>query len=323
MAQVTLREGGSDRGRQADSPGDIPRRGWRDIAWRVKEQLSKDQLSIISAGVAFYTLLAVFPAMIAGVALYGLAFDPQQVARHVEALAIVLPTDAAEVLFGQLADLTERDTTAMSIGAIVGIVLALWTGSLGIRTLMQALNIAYNEEERRGFLRFYATALALTLGSMVGFVIAVGMVVAVPAILNLLGLEGVLGGLIRYTRWPILGLMMMLWLAVIFRFAPSREQARWRWVSWGAVIATVLWLIGSAGFSLYVTHFANYNETYGSMGAGAILLTWMLLTAYAILLGAEINSEMERQTAKDTTTGKPQPIGQRGAYAADTVGESH
>ena len=162
----------------------------------------------------------------------------------------------------------------------------------------------------------------LTLGSMVGFVIAVGMVVAVPAILNLLGLEGVLGGLIRYTRWPVLGLMMMLWLALIYRFAPSREHARWRWVSWGAAIATVLWLIGSAGFSLYVTHFGNYNETYGSMGAGAILLTWMLLTAYAILLGAEINSEMERQTARDTTTGMPEPIGQRGAYAADTVGES-
>jgi membrane protein len=308
------------RGREASRPQDIPPSGWKDILWRVKDQVKKDRLSIIAAGVAFYGLLAIFPALIALVALYGLVFDPRQVQEQVSALSGVLPPDAAEILLRQLNDLTTRDTKALGFGAIGGLLLALWSASAGMRTLMEALNVAYNEEEKRGFFRFYGTALLLTLASILGTMLAIVLVVAIPAVLTFLGLDDTLRWVISIAAWPILILMMMIGLAVIFRYGPSRREPRWRWVSWGAFVATVLWIIGSLLFSFYVAKFGNYNETYGAVGAIVILLMWFLLSAYAVLIGAELNAEMERQTRKDTTEGGEKPLGQRGAYAADTVG---
>jgi membrane protein len=324
MAQATSagREWGQHRGRQAGTPEDIPARGWKDILRRVKKQMSQDRLSIIAAGVAFYGLLAVFPGLIALVGLYGLAFDPQQVEQQVAALSGILPKEARDVLLAQLHDLTTTDRTALGIGAIAGLLLALWSASAGMRTLMEALNVAYHEEEKRGFLRFYGTALLLTLAAIVGAVIAIGMVIALPLVLKLIGLAEALKWLIAIAAWPILVGMMLLGLAIVYRYGPSRAQPRWRWVSWGAVTATVLWVVGSALFSLYVTRFGNYNETYGSVGAVVILLMWFLLSSYAVLIGAELNAEMERQTERDTTAGSEQPMGKRGAYAADTVGQS-
>ncbi len=324
MAQATSpdREWGDERGRQAGTPRDIPARGWKDILWRVKGQMSQDRLSIIAAGVAFYGLLAVFPGLIALVGLYGLAFDPQQVEQQVATLSGILPKEARDVLLAQLHDLTTTDRTSLGIGAIGGLLLALWSASAGMRTLMEALNVAYDEEEKRGFFRFYGTALLLTLAAIIGAVIAIGMVIALPVVLKLVGLGEALKWLIAVAAWPILVAMMLFGLAIVYRYGPSRAQARWRWVSWGAVTATVLWVIGSALFSLYVTRFGNYNETYGSVGAVVILLMWFLLSSYAVLIGAELNAEMERQTRRDTTSGGEQPMGARGAYAADTVGES-
>lgn len=316
------RQGDPARGRQAETPGQIPARGWRDILWRVKEQLSRDRLSIIAAGVAFYGLLAVFPALGALVALYGLLFDPQQVTEQVSALSGMLPPQAADILLGQLRDLTSTSSTALSLGAIGALAIAFWSASAGIRTLMEALNVAYDEEEKRGFLRFYGTALLLTLAAILGVILAIAAVVALPVAIQFLGLSTLLQGVISYARWPILAVTMLLGLAIVYRYGPSRDQPRWAWVSWGAVLATALWLAGSALFSLYVTSFADYNKTYGSMGAVVILLTWFLLTAYAVLLGAEVNAEMERQTYRDTTRGKEEPMGSRRAYAADTVGHS-
>jgi membrane protein len=192
-----------------------------------------------------------------------------------------------------------------------------------MRTLMEALNVAYDEEEKRGTIRFYATALLLTLGAIAGAIIAISLVVALPIALNFLGgLGEALKWLISIGSVVILIATVMLGLAIVYRYGPSREQPRWRWVSWGAVIATVLWVIGSVLFSVYVTRFGNYNETYGSVGAIVILLMWFLLSAYAVLIGAEVNAEMERQTRKDTTAEGDKPMGRRGAYAADTVGES-
>jgi membrane protein len=265
-------------------------------------------------------LLAIVPALIALVALYGLVFDPRQVQEQVSALSGVLPPDAAEILLRQLNDLTTRDTKALGFGAIGGLLLALWSASAGMRTLMEALNVAYNEEEKRGFFRFYGTALLLTLASILGTMLAIVLVVAIPAVLTFLGLDDTLKWVISIAAWPILILMMMIGLAVIFRYGPSRREPRWRWVSWGAFVATVLWIIGSLLFSFYVAKFGNYNETYGAVGAIVILLMWFLLSAYAVLIGAELNAEMERQTRKDTTEGGEKPLGQRGAYAADTVG---
>jgi membrane protein len=324
MAQATSpdREWGDERGRQAGTPRDIPARGWKDILWRVKGQMSQDRLSIIAAGVAFYGLLAVFPGLIALVGLYGLAFDPQQVEQQVATLSGILPKEARDVLLAQLHDLTTTDRTSLGIGAIGGLLLALWSASAGMRTLMEALNVAYDEEEKRGFFRFYGTALLLTLAAIIGAVIAIGMVIALPVVLKLVGLGEALKWLIAVAAWPILVAMMLFGLAIVYRYGPSRAQARWRWVSWGAVTATVLWVIGSALFSLYVTRFGNYNETYGSVGAIVILLMWFLLSSYAVLIGAELNAEMERQTRRDTTAGAEQPMGARSAYAADTVGES-
>jgi len=292
-----------ERGRGAETPKDIPKRGWRDILMRVKRQMAEDRLSIVAAGVAFYALLAVFPALIALVALYGLAFDPKQVSEQVAALSGMLPPQAADILLGQLQDLTATRSGALGLGAIGGLVLALWSASAGVRTLMEALNVAYDEQESRGFVSYYGTAILLTLGAILGVIAAIAVVVAPPVVVRFLGLGSLLEGVIAFARWPILAIAMMAGLAVVYRYGPSREQPRWSWVSAGALIATLLWIAGSALFSLYVTSFGSYNETYGSMGAVIILLTWFLLSAYAILIGAEINSEMERQTRKDTTTG--------------------
>jgi membrane protein len=323
MAHATSPDAfGRDRGRQASKPTDIPKPGWKDILSRVMAQIKKDRLSIISAGVAFYALLAIFPALIMLVALYGLVSDPRQVEQQISAVSGILPPQAAEVLLGQLQDLTSRDSKALGAGAIVGLLLALWSASLGVRTLMEALNVAYDEEEKRGFFRFYGTGLLLTLTAIVGTVLAIALVVALPAVLQVLGLGQALKWVISIAVWPILIIMMLLGLAIIYRYGPSRREPRWRWVSGGAIVATVLWIIGSLLFSVYVTQFANYNETYGSVGAIVILLLWFLLSSYAVLIGAEFNAEMERQTLKDSTAGGDQPLGQRGAYAADTVGES-
>jgi membrane protein len=279
----------------------------RDTLLRVKRQMSRDRLSIIAAGVAFYALLAVFPALIAMVALYGLVFDPQQVETHVAALTGMLPPEAADLLLRQLSDLTQTGSGALGIGAAVGLLLALWSASAGVRTLMEALNVAYGEVESRGVIRFYGTALLLTLAAIVGAIVAIGAVIALPVVVRFLGLGALLEGLISFARWPILAAAMLLGLAVIYRFGPSRAAAKWRWISRGAVIATGLWLLGSALFSLYVSNFASYNETYGSVGAVVILLTWFLLSAYAVLIGAEVNADLERQA---TRKGSPGAAGQ-------------
>ena len=311
-----------DRGREATSPHEVPAPGWRDIALRVKRRMSADRLSIIAAGVAFYALMALFPALVALVALYGLAFDPQQVSDQVGALGSLLPPQAADIVLGELRDLAKTDRTALGAGALLGVLIAFWSASSGVRTLMQALNVAYREEEKRGFFRFYGTALLLTLAGLAGVTAIVGIIVALPIVAGLLGLGPIAGTLVAIARWPIVAVAVMIGLAVLYRYGPSREKPRWKWVSHGAVLATVLWIVGTLLFSLYVSHFASYNKTYGSAAAIVILLTWFLLSSYVVLIGAEVNAESERQTRRDTTDGAEKPLGSRGAYAADTVGKS-
>jgi len=321
MADAALAgHGGGERGREARTPAEVPGRGWRDVLLRVKRRISSQNLSIIAAGVAFYALMAIFPALVAFVALYGLAFDPQQVTDQVAALGTMLPKEAADILVAELHDLTQTDRAALGIGAVAGIVVAFWSASSGVRTLMQALNVAYNETERRGFIRFYGTALLLTLAALFGFACVVAVIVALPLVATFLGLGPVADTLVSFARWPIVTIAVMVGLAVIYRYGPSREKPRWSWVSHGAIFATATWVVGSVLFSLYVSHFASYNKTYGSAAAIVILLTWLLLSAYVVLIGAEINAESERQTRRDTTTGSEKPLGKRGAYAADTVG---
>jgi membrane protein len=317
MAAVGQALGG--RGRSAELPRDIPSRGWLDIAKRLKERISRSRLSIIAAGVAFYGLMAVPPGLIALVSIYGLVFDPQQVTEQIRALSGILPSEAADVMANQLGEVASSDRTALGVGSAVAILVALWSASAGMRTLMQALNVAYEEDETRGTIRFYATALVLTLLAILGALIAIAVVVAVPTALELVGLGAVAKIAATIATLLLLAGGMLVGLAVVYRYGPSRTEPQWRWVTWGAAIATLTWIIGSALFSLYVANFGSYNKTYGSMGAVVILLTWFLLTAYVILIGGELNAEMERQTAKDTTEAG-EPMGRRGASAADTLG---
>jgi membrane protein len=315
-----MRENQDERGRQARRLRDIPRPGWRDIALRVKEETTRDNLSIIAAGVAFYAMLAIFPALAALVSIYGLVADPAQVSQHMASIGQVLPEQAYQILDQQLSSVAGSAGGALTIGAIGGLLLALWSAARGMKAMLLALDITYDEEEKRGFLRFNALALLLTLGAVLFILLALALIAILPAILGQLGLPETVQTLLVWLRWPLLGLLVILGVAVLYRFGPDRDQPRWRWVSLGAVLATVLWLVVSALFSWYVSNFGSYQETYGAMGAVVILLMWFYITAYAILLGAEINAEMEHQTEADTTRGAERPMGERDAHMADSRG---
>jgi membrane protein len=311
-----------DRGRMAQRPTDIPRPGWRDIALRVKRNIGRDNLSLVAAGAAFYALFAVFPAIGALVALYGLVANPETVQEHVQRLETVIPEEASAIIDQQLQRLVESSDTALGIGALFGILLALWSGSKGVKAMMTSLNIVYDEEEKRGFLKLNATALWLTFLVLFFVLIALATIAVLPAVIDSLGLSALAAGLARWMRWPLLAMVCVAILALLYRYAASRAPPQWRWVIWGAVVATVLWLIGSALFSWYVASFGSYNETFGSVAAVAVLMMWFWLSAYFVLLGAELNAEMEHQTRRDTTSGKGKPLGRRQAQVADTVGES-
>jgi membrane protein len=249
------------RGRLAERPRDIPARGWLDVAKRLKDRISRSRLSIIAAGVAFYALMAVPPGLIALLGLYGFLFEPQQVIDQIRALSGVLPAEAVDTMADQLADVASTDRTALGVGSLAAIFLALWSASSGMRTLMQALNVAYEEDERRGTIHFYGVALLLTLGAIVAALVAIAIVVAVPAALQLLGLGPIAHTVAGIAALVLLGGGMMVGLAVVYRYGPSRTQAKWQWVSPGAITGTVLWLIGSALFSLYVSKLFRYNKT--------------------------------------------------------------
>jgi membrane protein len=287
----------------ADGPGDIPKRGWLQIAKRVRRQVKKDNLSMIAAGVAFYGLLAIFPGLVALVGIVGLVVDPAQVQAQLQTLGAVLPPQAAEFLLGQLDDLTGTNRRLLGLGAAGGLLLALWGASAAVRTLMKALNVVFDTDEDRGFLRFYGTALLLTLGAILALVVAIGLVVALPPTLGFLGLESAAESAVSLLRWPILALLAVFGFATAYRYGPSRTPSGWRWVSAGAVTGVVLWITGSVLFSLYVAHFAQYNKTYGTAAAIVILLLWFLLSSYSLLVGAEINAEGERQARRHAASG--------------------
>lgn len=310
------------RGREADNPTEIPKRGWKDVLLRVKKEINDDNMSIIAAGVAFYLLLAIVPAMAALVAIYGLFADPYSISAHLDSLGTMLPEDARRVLEEQLTRLASSSGQALGIGAIVGILISLWSAMKGTKALITALNVAYDEREKRGFIKLNVIAMLLTVGVLAFIVVALGLIAVIPAVLQLLGLGSVVEWAVNILRWPLIFAFLLFVLAALYRWAPARDEARWSWLTPGAIFAGVLWLLGSVGFSLYVTFFADYNATYGSLGAVVVVLMWMYISTFAVLFGAETNAELERQTRKDTTEGSAQPMGKRGAYAADTVGEA-
>lgn len=311
-----------NRGRGAERPADIPARGWKDILWRTWERSSVDNIAIVAAGVAYSGLFALFPAVAALVSVYGLVADPASIEAQFNQLSGILPGDALTIVRDQAQKVASSSSSGLSVGVIAGFGLTLWSVSAGIRSLIAALDIAYDEEERRGFFTLLGLSVVATVAGLVFTLFTLALVVAVPAVSAALGLEGPLAWAVSLARWPILAAALLLVLAVLYRYGPSRAKPRWEWVSPGALAATALWLIGSAAFSFYIANFGRYNETYGSVGAAAVLLLWFNLSAYVVLMGAELNAEVERQTARDSTTGRSKPLGRRRANAADTVGEA-
>lgn len=305
------------RGEYADSPSDIPPRGWRDVLLRVKDEISGDNLSVVAAGVAFYSLLAVFPALAALVMIYGLFADPADVQRQLEPLKDVIPPDAFSILDGQLSAVASKGTQPLGLGLILTLGLSLWSATAGIKALFTAMNIAYEERETRNFLKFNAVALLFTILGLAFVLVALAVIAAVPAAVDFLGVEGWPRTGLLLLRWVGLAVFVMIALALLFRYGPSRATARFRWITPGAVVATILWVVGSVAFSFYVQNFASYNKTFGSLGAVVVLLMWFYLTAFIVCLGAELNAELEHQTARDSTTGRERPLGNRGAYVAD------
>jgi membrane protein len=308
------------RGRTAHSPTEIPARGWWDIAMRVKKEMAADNVDIIASGLALYALLAVFPALAAAVSIYGLFSSPADIADHLQEVAGMLPGDVTRILQDQLGKLSQNPQDTLSFGIIIGIALALWSARKGMVALMKVTNVAYDEEENRGFFRQLLVSLAFTIGAVIGFLAVVLLGVAVPLALSLMPLGSATEMILLVLRWVLLFAVAVLGLAVVYRFAPDRTPAQWRWLTPGSLIAATLWLIGSVLFAVYVRYWGSYGETYGALGGVVVLLMWFYLSAYIIVLGAEINAETERQTKRDSTTGQSKPLGARGAYSADTVG---
>ncbi|HEX8232071.1 MAG TPA: YihY/virulence factor BrkB family protein [Caulobacteraceae bacterium] len=313
------REAQTGRGRDAAKPSDIPPRGWVDVLWRTWKEFNNDQVTRVAGAITFFGLLALFPGMAAFVALYGLFADIEAVREQLNVLAGVLPRDILVFVAEQMLRIAGQKESSLSFAFVGSLLLSLWSANAGMKALIAGLNIVYGEREKRKIVKLTLTSLGFTLGALVFLVLAFAGVVAAPIVLSFLGLGGTPLSLLR---WPALLLVMMFGLAFIYRYGPSRERPRWRWVSWGGVFAAVLWVAGSSAFSVYLSNFAHYDRTYGSFGALVGVMMWLWLSAIIILLGAELNSEIEHQTAVDSTTGPPEPLGARGAHMADTVGKA-
>jgi membrane protein len=313
---------GSSRGRNATTPSEIGVAGWKDILWRVWSEFTADRVTLIAAGATFFLLLALFPALAAFVSIYGFVADPVTIADHIAFLGGILPSGGVDLIKSQLQSLASQNKAALSFGFVFGLVVALWSANSGIKTLFEAMNIAYAETEKRSFIKLNLLSFLFTLGAIavgVLFIVSVGVV---PAVLAFVGLGSVTETLISLARWPILLLVSTFAIALLYRYGPSRHDAKWRWITWGSAAATILWIVASILFSWYLQNFANYNATYGSLGAVIGFMMWTWISVVILIMGAELDSEMEHQTARDSTTGPEKPMGTRGATMADTLGKS-
>ncbi|MGD9479713.1 YihY/virulence factor BrkB family protein [Shinella sp. G-2] len=308
------------RGRTADVPEAIPVKGLRDVLWRVVHEVSSDRVMLISAGVTFYVLLAIFPALASLVALYGLIADPSTMADHLNVLATLLPPGSFEIVADRVASLAASRDRTLGLTFFAGLTIALWSTRNGILALFDAMNVAYDEDEKRGFFKRNLIGLAFTVGGITGLTALIGVVAVFPAILAYLWLDGAEERLLLILRWPILLVLAFAAVTCIYRYGPSRSPARLRWLTWGAALTVTAWIAMSAGFSFYLRNFADYDAAYGAFGALMGLLVWTWLSVGILIVGAELNAELEHQTARDTTTGPPRPMGARGAFVADTLG---
>ncbi|GIU90632.1 MAG: hypothetical protein KatS3mg010_1731 [Acidimicrobiia bacterium] len=310
------------RGRRPARPSPIPARGWHELLLRVKEAARDDNLSLLAAGVAFFALLALVPALVALVSVYGLFADPADVQRQVEDATRALPQEARALVVQQLENVVESSSTGLGLTALAGLTLSLWSSSSAMKHLIEAINTAYDESERRGFVKLRGLSLLLALGAIAFFVLAIFVITFLPSVLSEIGLGGTGRTALQLLRWPVLVAAMIVGLAVVYRVGANRHDAEWRWVSRGAVFATAGWLVASLLFSFYTSRFGSYNETYGSLGAVIVLMLWLFVTALLVLLGAELDAEMEHRGAHGTTVGPDRRAGAHAARTAHEVGPS-
>jgi membrane protein len=305
------------RGRSAPTP-EIPAHGWKDVLLRGYQRINRDRILANAAGVAFFALLALFPAIAVVVSIYGFFADPVSIAQQLDIAKGILPGGGIDVIRDELTRLSAQGRGTLGIGFVVGLLISLWSANGGVKALFDALNVICEEKEKRGFVRLNAISLLFTLGIIGFLIVALAGVVAIPVALKYL--PGVIGTIFNVARWPVLLVLIALVLSLVYRYGPSRHEPRWRWVSWGGAFAAVAWLAASALFAWYAANFGSFNRTYGSLGAVIGFMTWMWVSIIVILVGATINAEAERQTIRESTEGPEQPLGARGALMADTVG---
>jgi membrane protein len=308
------------RGRHASAPSEIPARGWKDILLRVYRNISDHRVFALAAGMTFYSLLAIFPALAALVAIYGLFSDPAAMKAHLDQVSEFMPSGAIDVARDQLTRVASKGSQTLGFTFAFGLAVSLWSANAAMKSLFDTLNIVYAEQEKRSFIKLNAISLTFTAAAVAFILVAIAAVAVLPIALEFVGLTTFMDLLLRIARWPALFIVLTIALALIYRFGPSREAPKLRWITWGSALSALLWLAASGLFSFYAANFGNFDATYGSLGAVIGFMTWMWISAITVLIGAELNAEMEHQTARDTTTGHPKRLGARGAKMADTVG---
>lgn len=308
------------KGHQARSPAEMPAPAWKDIAKRTYKRTWDDNIGLVAAGVAFYGFFALLSLLGLIVLVYGFVADPLTVIEHMQALTAILPSDVAFIIGDQLMNAVRASEKTKGLGILLAFLVATYGGTNGAASVITALNIAYEEKEKRSLFRFYLLAVTMTLCALVVALCAIASTAALAFLQHLLpgaaSLLVVVGKVVGYLFLAVLAAGVA---SILYRFGPSREDARWKWITPGSLLASLTWLLLTWAFGIYVGRFTNYHASYGSLGAVVALLTWMYLSAYAFIFGAELNSEIEHQTATDSTTGSPEPMGERGAWAADNV----
>jgi membrane protein len=308
-------------GHAANRPWQIPWLGWRAVLWRSMGEMISDRISLVAAGCAFYATLALFPAITMLISIYGLMFNPDSIEPQLQILRRLLPPSAYSLISERVQALVSHPTQSLSVGLAVSAAVTLWSAATGTKSMLSALNLAYEEKESRSFIRFQATALLMTLLAILAAVAGLALLVGLPAVVGFFGLSAYARRLIGVASFVILLIFVSLSLSLLYRYGPSRRPAQWHWITPGSMIATLLWLLASAMVSFYIGRIASYDVTYGPLGAVVGIMMWFFVTVFVVLFGAEINAELELQTAQDSTVGAPQPVGERGAFVADHVAD--